>query len=176
MPKFRNISVEVDHHLAKKVYFTILIFTFIWLLLIFLAPLFMKWGGAFENVSSFIYLFFSRVCHQQQERSFQLFEYTFGVCSRCVSIYSGFFMGTVFYSLKYKLNNTHPPPIWFLIIASIILILDVSLDSIGIMKNNFLSRSITGLLIGLVLPFYIIPGFVNFFYEVNSFLRKKINI
>ncbi|MEO8210871.1 MAG: DUF2085 domain-containing protein [bacterium] len=168
--------MEVDNQLAKKVYFTILIFTFIWLLLILLAPLFMKWGGAFESISSFIYLFFSKVCHQQEERSFHLFGHSLGVCSRCVSIYSGFFLGTIFYSLKYKLNNIYPPAIWIFVTASTILLIDVILNSLGIVENNFLSRSITGLLMGFVLPLYIIPGFVKFFYEVNSFLRKKISV
>ncbi|MEO8663859.1 MAG: DUF2085 domain-containing protein [Ignavibacteria bacterium] len=175
MTKF-PYDADVDTHLAKKIYFTFLIFSFCWLLLIFLAPLFTSMGGTFEKISSIIYLFFSKVCHQQDSRSFHLFDHTLGVCSRCVWIYSGIFAGTALYPLKFRLNNTTPVSVLYLIIPVIALFLDVILDSIGLLSNTFFTRSVTGFLIGFVLPFYLIPGFVKFFYEVNSFLRNKVSI
>src|SRR6187455_1410940 len=99
MTKFLDDSA-VDTRLAKKIYFTFLIFSFIWLLMIFLAPLFMSMGGAFEDIASVLYLFFSKVCHQIDSRSFHLFDHTLGVCSRCVWIYCGIFTGTVLYPVK----------------------------------------------------------------------------
>jgi uncharacterized membrane protein len=172
--RFQNIPM-VDYSLAKKIYYTILWFGFFWVLLIFLAPLFMELGGVFEKISSIIYIFFSKVCHQSDERSFHFLEHRLGVCSRCVWIYTGFFLGTVLYPLKYKLNNTNPPSVWILGTAFLILMSDVIFDISGILNNTFLSRSLTGFVMGFVLPFYIIPGFVKFFYEVHSFLRKKIS-
>ncbi|MFZ1461597.1 MAG: hypothetical protein WAU38_12445, partial [Ignavibacteria bacterium] len=67
------------------------------------------------------------------------------------------------------------PSVIYLFIPAILLFLDVLLDIAGVVKNSFFSRSATGLLTGFVLPFFIIPGFVKFFYEVNSFLRNKIS-
>lgn len=175
MSKFRNNPL-VNFQLAKKIYFTILIFSFVWLLMIFIAPVFMNSGGALEKAGSVIYIFFSKVCHQDDSRSFWFHEHKLAVCSRCVWIYAGFFFGTSVYPVKYKLNNIIPPSVWILITAVLLLIADVSLDITGIIPNTIYSRSVTGFIIGSVLPFYIVPGFVKFFYEVNSFLRKKISI
>jgi len=174
MIKFQRFSVD-DHNLSRKVYFIFFIFSFIWLMLIFLAPLFTALGGVFEKISHFIYMFFSKVCHQNEDRSFHLFGYILGVCSRCVWIYLGFFIGTSFYPLKYKMNNIGLPSLLYLFVAVVILLLDVMFDTIGIFHNNFFSRSVTGFLLGFVLPFYVIPGFVKFFDEVHSFVRNKLS-
>lgn len=141
----------------------------------FFGAVFSSFGGIFEEISSYIYLFFSKVCHQNEERSFHLLSHKLGVCSRCVWIYIGFFLGTSFYPLKYKLNNTSLPSLSYLFAASSILLLDVLFDTIGIFPNTFFSRSVTGFLLGFVLPFYIIPGFVKFFDEVHSFVRNKLS-
>lgn len=163
------------HTLSRKVYIIFFIFSFIWLSLVFLAPLFITLGGVFEKISPYIYIFFSKVCHQNEDRSFHLFTHMLAVCSRCVWIYIGLFIGTSFYPLKYKLNNTEIPSLLYLFVASVILLIDVMLDSIGIFENTFLSRSVIGFIIGFVLPFYIIPGFVKFFDEVHSFLKNKLS-
>ena len=67
------------------------------------------------------------------------------------------------------------PPLVYLFVAAIILFLDVMLDTAGIISNTFFSRSATGFLMGFILPFYIIPGFIKFFDEVNSFVRNKLS-
>ena len=92
-----------DDNISKKVYYIILIFSFLWLLLIFLAPVLKDMGGIFADISSYLYMFFSPVCHQEDARSFHIFSEKIGVCSRCLWIYSGFTAGTVLYPLKYKL-------------------------------------------------------------------------
>ncbi len=171
-----DANTQIDYEFSKKIYFAILIFTFTWIILIFLAPVFLELGGIFGKISSFIYLFFSTVCHQNDSRSFHILEHKLGVCSRCVSIYAGFFAGTSLYPLKYKLNNINPPSIFFLVFGLLILLADVILDNLGIMENTFLSRSVTGFVIGILLPLYIIPGFVKFFYELHSYLRNKISL
>lgn len=176
MTKFRHEAPsDIDRGQAKIVYYVILGFSFLWLSLILLAPLLANSGGFPEKISSYIYLFFSKVCHQQDERSFHFFEHRLGVCSRCVWIYAGFLAGCIIYPLKYKLTNVSPPSLIFLVIALAFLLLDVILDSFGVLTNTFLTRSVTGFLIGAVLPLYIIPGFIKFFDEVNSFLRNKVN-
>lgn len=174
MSDFQN-NVTVDYKFAKKIYLAILFFTGIWLILIFLAPFLSESNGFFKSVSTFIYLFFSKVCHQDDVRSFHLFGHNLGVCSRCVWVYTGFFIGTVIYPLKYKLNNINPPSVFFLFIAVFILMTDVILDSAGILYNTFFTRSMSGFIIGFTLTLYIIPGFIKFFYEVQTFLKNKAN-
>lgn len=168
-----NPTVEIN--LAKKVYFTFFVFSFIWILLIFLAPVFAGNDGIAGKLSEFIYIFFSGVCHQNDERSFHFAGHILGVCSRCIWIYIGFFTGISVYPLKFRLNNTESPNFLLLFSVSFLLFLDVILDMSGIYKNTFFSRSVTGFLIGIVLPFYLIPGFVKFFYEIDSFLRNKMS-
>ena len=77
-----------------------------------------------------------------------------------------------------KLDNKILPSLWFLMIPFALLMLDVGLDLLDILENTFISRSITGGLMGFVLPFYLIPGFVNFFSEVGDFFnqKKELNI
>ncbi|MBS1517123.1 MAG: DUF2085 domain-containing protein [Bacteroidetes bacterium] len=162
-----------DEKTPKKVYFVILIFSTVWLILIFSAPLLKSLGGLYEKMSSFLYLFFSPVCHQEDARSFHIFNEKIAVCSRCLWIYTGFLSGTIIYPLKYRLTNLNPPSVFFLITASVLLGLDVLLDGAGIFRNTFFSRSLTGFIIGSVLPFYLIPGFTRFFSEVNLFLKNK---
>lgn len=174
MPEFNDKS-ESETDVSNKVYFTILTLSFIWLVMIFLVPVLEDSGGVPEKISSLIYLFFSKVCHQQDERSFHLLEHKLGVCSRCTFIYAGFFAGTALYPLKYRLSNTNTPALWILICAVIVLFADVALDSAGISANTFSSRSVTGFIIGIVLPLYLIPGFVKFFSEVLTFLRNKVS-
>jgi uncharacterized membrane protein len=152
--------MKADSGLAKKVYFIILTFSLIWLVMIFLAPLIMNSGELPSRISSFIYVFFSKVCHQEDSRSFHLAGHKLAVCSRCVWIYAGFFIGVLIYPFKYKLNNISPPSVWLLIIAIFFLICDVLSDSLGIIENTYLSRSLTGFLIGIVLPLYLLPGFI----------------
>lgn len=162
-----------DADISKKVYFFILIFSFLWLLLILSAPVLSALGGIWSDISIYLYMFFSPVCHQEDTRSFFIFGEKIGVCSRCLWIYAGFFTGTAIYPLKYKLDNINAPSVIFLLTASLLLGLDVLLKWSGIMQNSFVTRSVTGFLIGFVLPFYLIPGFVRFFSEVNLFLKNK---
>lgn len=171
-----NEISEAEFKLSRRVYNIILFSGLIWLLLIFLAPLLASMGGVFEGVSSVIYLFFSKVCHQSDSRSFHLLEHPLGVCSRCSGIYCGFLLGTIIYPFRYKLSNIYPPSLFLLIIPVLLMLADVSLDLFNILPNTFLTRSLTGFLTGFALAFFIIPGFVKFFREVYSFLRNKVSI
>lgn len=175
MIKFHD-NPSAEFNTAKKVYYCIFAFSLIWLMLIISAPLLKTTNATFEKISDFIYMFFSNVCHQHDSRSLHLFDNKLGVCSRCLWIYSGFFFGTLIYSFKYKLSNTNPPSIMILIISAVAMVIDVLLDSLGILENTTYSRFVTGIFLGLALPFFIIPGFVKFFDEINSFLRSKVNI
>ena len=163
----------IDYNLSRKIYNSILIFSILWLVLIILAPLLLSLGNGYSDIASFIYIFFSKLCHQYDDRSFHLFGYKLAVCSRCLAIYTGFLAGTLLYSILKKPDNMTPPSIWYLVGGVIILTIDILLDMTGVWLNTFISRSVTGLIVGFILPFYIIPGFMKFFYEVHSFLRNK---
>jgi uncharacterized membrane protein len=169
----KNFPVINDLKFARKIYLIILIFSLLWVSAAVVTPVLFSSEGVFKGAASFFYIFFSSVCHQDEARSYHILGNVLGVCSRCIWIYSGFFIGTVFYPLIYKLNNSLLPPLWILLTASALVFADSLLDISGIYTNTFLSRSITGFIIGAVLPFYLIPGFIKFFYEVNLFFRRK---
>lgn len=69
------------------------------------------------------------------------------------------------------LGNKNLPSLFLLAGALILLGGDVLLDMTGVLSNTFITRSISGGIIGFVLPFYLIPGTINFFNEI--FVRKK---
>ncbi|HMT11426.1 MAG TPA: hypothetical protein PKA39_07365, partial [Ignavibacteria bacterium] len=54
---------------------------------------------------------------------------------------------------------------WYLFIPVGLMLLDVALDLLDVQKNSFLTRDLTGAAIGVVLPFFIIPGTIRVFYE-----------
>ena len=170
------LFINILFIVGKKVYFSILIFCFFWNVLIFSAPVLIDKGGIYTVISGFIYELFSRTCHQIDSRSFHIAGFKLAVCSRCISVYLSFFIGCIVYPVFNKLDNKNLPSLWYLMIALFLLVLDVGLDLLDIMGNTFFTRAVTGGLIGVVLPFYIIPGFVNFFAEVISFLNQKRNL
>lgn len=165
-----NPHLRIDF--AKKVYTIILVLVSLWCFFILITPLLIYSGGIFSEIGSFMYLFYSPTCHQEELRSFSIFGEKFAVCSRCTTIYFSFLLGTLVYPLTRKITNTKLPSIWFLISACIIMVLDVGMDLMDLYKNTYITRSITGAVLGFVLSFYLIPGFINFAYEVTSFLKN----
>ena len=170
--------MHINNLSSKKIYISILIITLSWNLVILISPLLLSLGGFYARIGNFIYFFFSVTCHQFDERSFHLLGFKFAVCSRCISVYLAFLLSVILYPLFYKLENKKLPSLLFLIIPVMLLILDVFSEILGIFRNSFLTRSITGALIGFVLPFYLIPGFINFFnelylYFIKNYGRKK---
>jgi uncharacterized membrane protein len=138
----------------------------VWTLLLYLAPVLNVAGGFSATISDFLYIFYSKTCHQIDERSFHLIGEKVAVCSRCSSVYTGFLLSVALYPFIRGINNLKMPPLWFLIAASVFMVLDVFLDIGGIFSNTFISRAITGGIIGFILPFYLIPRTMNFANEV----------
>lgn len=169
----KNGNDKIRIKTAKKVYSVILVFAIIWCLSALAAPLFISYGGVISKLSLFTYSFFSTTCHQEEARSFIITGNQVAVCSRCLVIYLSFTLGTIVYPFVRNLGKTQMPPLWILLSAAGIMFLDAVAGLIGFYENSFLTRSITGGLLGFVLPFYIIPGLINFIYEVKSFLKDE---
>jgi uncharacterized membrane protein len=132
---------------------------------ILLAPL---WQGEHDirgGVSDFIYTFYSASCHQQPERSLFIDGAKLGVCSRCTMVYFGFLLTTLIYPFVRKLNNTELPALWILFVGAGLVGLDAGLEIFHVHNNSFFSREITGGILGLILPFFIIPGSIRLFEE-----------
>jgi uncharacterized membrane protein len=160
----------------RIVYAVILFIAIIWCAGILIAPF---WGGEQgfkKDTSEFLYTFYSTSCHQDDARTLHIAGYELGVCSRCTAIYFSFLLASVLYPFIRKLNNLMLPPLWILLAGAGLVALDAGLDIFGIVENTFISREITGAIIGFILPFYIIPGsimLVNEFFTPSKIIPQK---
>jgi len=149
----------------KIIYIVVLAISIIWCVGILIAPLWAGETGFIGNVSDSFYSFYSASCHQIDERSFHLDSHKFGVCSRCTSVYFGFLFGVIIYPFVRKLNNVDLPSLLYLFIGVALMVMDVGLDIADVLRNSFITREISGGVLGVILPFYIIPGIIRVFYE-----------
>ncbi len=168
----------------KVIYGIIFAISAIWLIGILIAPLLAHLDGLLGSVSDASYSLYSTSCHQIPERSYFLGEHPYGVCSRCTAIYFAFMLGVILYPFIRKLNNIDLPSLFYLFVGVGAMLIDVGLDLLDIHKNTFITRDISGFIIGIVLPFYIIPGTIRVFYEFftpqevvsqNKVTKKNMN-
>lgn len=164
---------EIDRRFALRIYIIILIFSILWTVLLFLPPLLFSPGSFSEGAAEVIYRIYSPLCHQEESRSFLIGGIPMAVCSRCTMIYAGFAAGVAAYPFIRRPGNINPPPLYLLAVPLALIISDAGLDKLGILKNTFVTRTITGFLSGFSLSFFVVPGFIRFFYEVTTFFGGK---
>ena len=128
-------------------------------MLIVIAPLAAASGHS--EIATGIYRAFGTICHQRSERSFFIDGHKLAVCSRCTGIYAGFVFTLLVYPLVRSLRNTSTPDRKWLVFATLPLAIDFSLTFFGIWENTHTSRLLTGLLLGSVSLFYVMPGIMD---------------
>ncbi len=109
----------------------------------------------------FIYFIFSPLCHQIPEKSFYLFGFPLAVCSRCTGIYLGFLIGTLIYPFFRNLGNSKLPSPKVFILFSLPMMVDVGGNFFNLWTSLNILRFITGIIWGVILLFYLIPGIVD---------------
>ena len=141
---------------SQYIYTIILISALAWCLLIISAPFFAHLNLTLP--AGFIYIFFSKICHQITERSFFFYDNQFAVCARCTGLYFGFLAGTLVYPFikKYHIFNQQRRYLFF--ISLIPISIDLSLNIIKLWQNTFFTRFTTGLFLGSIVAFLVIPG------------------
>jgi uncharacterized membrane protein len=148
-------------NLSKTTYRIILFASFVWCLLIVTPP----FANHFDAVMlrDFLYGFFSRICHQLDSHSVHIFGAKFAVCTRCTALYFGFLISVAVYPLLSRRIRfatgagaiLRSPR---LILLSILpLLIDVCLSEIGAHESTVLTRAITGAILGIALPYVLIP-------------------
>ncbi|UCF11901.1 MAG: DUF2085 domain-containing protein [Thermoplasmatales archaeon] len=150
----------------SKIIIILFLIFFIWVLLQFLAPIFLPENSVEDlsglvvlsdnentiNNMSFpwnsIYSAGDRLCHQKAERSFFVNGNQMPFCSRCISIWLGLALGLgfmVFY--RVKLNERF-------VVAILLGLVPIGIDGIGQLlgfwESTNVIRVITGLLIGVL--------------------------
>ena len=127
----------------KIIYISLLFLTFVWCFTIFLAP-YLKSINYASNI--FIYFFFSKICHQLPERSFYFCGEKLAVCQRCTAIYFSFFVGTLFYPLIKKINESYLH--YFFYVSIIIIVIDFLFGYINVLQNK-ITIIVSGSLFGI---------------------------
>lgn len=152
-------------------FLTVIFLEILWLISIIAAPLIIDMRGFAGKAGMLIYGFFSPLCHQSADRCFFIDGNKFAVCSRCFGIYTGFFFGTILYPLFYRKNFLKMPGMTVFVIAVFILALDVALDYFNVLRNSFISRSVSGGLTGVISAFFIVPGLLIFVLEIYKYIK-----
>ena len=143
----------------KKTYLFLLAAVTAWCLLL-LSPL------------SFVYNFFGHICHQIDSRSLHYCDTKLAVCARCSGIYFGFLFGLILVPL-FKKVVVSKLKIGLLLIT-LPMVVDFSLDFTGIHESNLFTRAITGLIFGISSAIFIYPSFQQAINEIfNQRERKK---
>jgi uncharacterized membrane protein len=102
-----------------------------------------------------------------------LFGKQFAVCVRCFSVYSGLFIGVVFYPVFRMYFKQNTPNLIYLLISILLLLLDLLMNIFKIIENSFITKTITGIIFGFVLSLYLIPGLFFLNKELKIFHKKN---
>lgn len=150
----------MKQNLKKIIYFIILSLTALWCFLILLAP-YLKANHSAYNF--FIYIGFSKICHQIPERSFYIWGEKLAVCERCTAIYFSFLLGIALYPLLKKLNEKYLR--LSLYFSTIFIVIDFLFGYINL--QNIYTLLISGFLFGFCSSFFVVYGLIN------SFTKQK---
>ena len=102
----------------------------------------------------------SAFCHQIPERSYFLGDLQMPLCARCIGLQLGFLLASLFMwtgARKFASGMPDPKVLAVLTILFISGILGAILSYAGLGGSGNLERTISGLLIGIPLPFVVVP-------------------
>lgn len=114
-----------------------------------------------NEIADGVYRGFGIFCHQRPDRSYFIEGHKLAVCSRCTGLYAGFAFTLLIYPLLRSLRSVTTPPRKVLFLAALPLLVDFSLTFFGVWENTHTSRLLTGVLLGSVTVFYVMPGIVD---------------
>lgn len=125
------------------------------LALIVLAPFFASRGF---SMAGLIYSVFSPICHQIPSRCFILFGYPMAVCSRCLGIYLGFFIGIVLFPFVQGFSKISVPKTEVFVLVTLPIVVDTAGNFFSFWMTPGWFRLVLGAVWGFILPFFFIPG------------------
>ncbi|MGB6867615.1 MAG: DUF2085 domain-containing protein [Candidatus Aminicenantaceae bacterium] len=155
----------------RTIYFLNLIGIILWIAAVTAAPYLKSKSSAYGNL---IYAVFSTTCHQIPSRCLTLYGNPLAVCTRCLGIYIGFFLGTSLFPVFRGLSSETLPKAKILILMSIPIVIDTAANVVSLWASPHSLRLATGLIWGSILPFYFIPGVTDIFKKVELSNKKTI--
>lgn len=95
---------------------------------------------------------FATVCHQMPDRTFHVDAVPLALCHRCLGVFAGLAVGAGIGLLsRATRERAYDHAGGFIVAALIPLVLDWTLDVVGLIRNTTASRLATGALFGLLL-------------------------
>jgi len=156
---------------SHTIYFLILLGIVFWIAAVFAAPYLKSQSSPYGKL---IHDVFSPTCHQIASRCLTLYGHSLAVCSRCLGIYAGFFFGTILFPLFRGFSSESLPKVRIFILMSFPIAIDVAANVVSLWSSTHWLRLSTGLIWGVILPFYFIPGIMDVFKKVELSHRKTI--
>ena len=138
-----------------------------WILLVVMTPVMMYFK--FGLMSKILNFLFGTSCHQLSSRSLFIMGYQMPVCTRCFAIYFAFFIGCLVFQIGGFKRNKIISRWWFLVFI-LPMAIDGTTQLFRLRESNNYLRFLTGFLAGVIVPFYVIPGY----YAVIKMFRKEI--
>ena len=151
-------------HWHARAWWLLLIVCVLWTAGIVLPPFLHEAGQ--DNEAFLLRWCYGPVCHQDVQRSQALFGFPFSVCHRCAAIYFGFTAMLLIYPALRRSGFARAMDLKRLAIALLPVALDYGLDVVGVWHNGALSRSITGAVTGVALALYIMPPYMEAWFQL----------
>ncbi|MCX8175188.1 MAG: DUF2085 domain-containing protein [Candidatus Micrarchaeota archaeon] len=96
--------------------------------------------------------------------------YKFPVCARDTAIYAAMLLGLAILPFITRIELEDLPNVWLLVAAALPIGIDGGLQLLGILESTNTVRILTGAIVGLALPFYLLP-ILNALY---SLIKEKL--
>ena len=157
----------------RRIYLIFLSSIALWCCMIVAAPILQSYSESTTPLAVLIDRFFSRVCHQLDDRSFHIGGHPWAVCIRCSAIYLSFFAGLCLMPFHRSLNDRTTPSLVWIAGAALPMLIDVGLGILGIHESTSTTRLITGSIFGIVLPFFIYPPLLDAITRISHGLSIR---
>jgi len=113
-----------------------------------------------DPIWSILMLLGSAICHQLPERSYILGDLQMPLCARCIGIHLGFLLSSLFLwtgSRRFASGILEKRAYIVLAVLFFIGCIDAILSYSGLSESDNLRRTMSGLLMGTMMPFLIVP-------------------
>lgn len=118
------------------------------------------WGGNGSSMH-WTHRMLSTVCHQMPDRSFFLNGEQMAVNTRCLGVFAGLLAGWVLIPFAGRFTIEKKWPLWFLLVAVMIQIIDVSGNLIQMWENTNRSRFFSGIIPGVAISLMLADRFIR---------------